>query len=389
VSDGATPNPDANNNDSIHYNDHPIDVPAGGDNAIATIRIQWPTIGSDWDTRLYRDVNGDGKSQNDEPVVGTSQQGTTDFEQISLPDPTGKYVLRVNNFAAAENYTLTVTYEGPPPYQPARQETYTLTCERSGQVLSTQSVLIDRGEVKQITPCPAVTATPTPVPGTTTTTTTTTPGPGQTQTACAATAGFRSVGVRPSGRGARIELAPRAAGGTTVSIFHQSSGRRIIGERLVARFTNRTGDFTWNGRATQRGRRVTDGYYFVRFRLGSDTRRITLRRSGGRFTRVADFYRRASCDLVPSYKLTRPVFGGTANRAIGISYRVARQARVTVTVLRGSRVVKTFPARTVAANRTHRLTLPARRLARGDYRFRLVARAGSQTVTSVLVSRRL
>ena len=62
---------------------------------------------------------------------------------------------------------------------------------------------------------------------------------------------------------------------------------------------------------------------------------------------------------------------------------------MSVTVLRGSRVVKNFGARTAAANRTYRLSLPARRLARGDYKVRLVARAGSETVTSTLVSRRL
>ena len=195
--------------------------------------------------------------------------------------------------------------------------------------------------------------------------------------------------MRRSGRGARIDLVPRAGGAATVSVFQQSSGRRITGERLVARFTNRTSSFTWNGRATQKGRSVTDGYYFVRYRLGTDTRRITLRRSNGRFTRVGDFYRRASCDLVPSYKLTRPVFGGTAVRSLGITYRTTKRARVTITVLRGSRVVKNFGTRTVAANRTTRLSLPARGLARGDYKVRLVARAGSETVTSTLVSRRL
>jgi hypothetical protein len=208
-------------------------------------------------------------------------------------------------------------------------------------------------------------------------------------TTCAAAAGFRSVGIRRSGNGARIELAPRAGGRATVSVFQQSSGRRIIGERLVARFTGRTGAFTWNGRANQRGRTVTDGYYFVRYRLGNDTRRITLRRTNGRFTRVGDFHRRASCDLVPSYKLTRPVFGGTRVRTLGISYRVSKRARVSVSVLRGSRVVKNFGSRTVAANRTQRLTLPARGLPAGDYRIRLTARAGSDSVTSTLVSRRL
>jgi hypothetical protein len=187
----------------------------------------------------------------------------------------------------------------------------------------------------------------------------------------------------------RLDMTRRAGGAATVSVFQQSSGRRITGERLVARFTNRTRAFTWNGRANQKGRRVTDGYYFVRYRIAGDTRRIALRRSNGRFTKVADFYRRATCDLVPSYKLIRPVFGGTRTRALGISYVVAKRARVTVTVLRGSRVVKRFATPTVAANRTHRLSLPARRLARGNYRVRLVARAGAETVTSTLVSRRL
>jgi hypothetical protein len=186
--------------------------------------------------------------------------------------------------------------------------------------------------------------------------------------------------VKPTPKGVRIELAASAP--ATVSIFRQSSGRRITGERLVARFSKRTKAFTFN-------KAVADGYYFVRFTNGKDTRRVTLRRSGGRFKRVGDFYRRASCDLVPSYKLTRPVFGGTVDRNLGISYRTARSAQVTVTVLRGSTIVKRFPLNRVAANRTVRLSLPARGLARGDYKVRLVARAGSETVTSTLVSRRL
>ena len=103
--------------------------------------------------------------------------------------------------------------------------------------------------------------------------------------------------------------------------------------------------------------------------------------AAGSFTPVGDFYRRASCDLVPAYKLSRPVFGGTVERALGISYRTARAATVTVTVLRGSKVVKRFPARRSAANRTVRLSLPAKGLARGDYKVQLVAKSGSETVT--------
>ena len=79
---------------------------------------------------------------------------------------------------------------------------------------------------------------------------------------------------------------------------------------------------------------MADGYYFVRFTQRQGHAPVTLRRSGGRYTRVGDFYRRASCDLVPSYKLSRPVFGGTVDRNLGISYRTARAAQVAVTVLR-------------------------------------------------------
>jgi hypothetical protein len=158
-------------------------------------------------------------------------------------------------------------------------------------------------------------------------------------------------------------------------VFKQPGGRR------VARFSNGTGSFTWNGKG------ATDGYYVVRYQMGSERREMALRRSHGRFTKLADFSRRASCDLVSSYELSRPVFGGA--RALGISYSLAKPARVTVTVLRGSRVVKRFATRSAAANRTYRLRLPARRLERGNYKVRLVARAGAETVTSTLASRRL
>jgi hypothetical protein len=77
------------------------------------------------------------------------------------------------------------------------------------------------------------------------------------------------------------------------------------------------------------------------------------------------------------------------DRNLGVSYRTARAATVTVTVQRGSKGVKRFAAKRAAANRTVRLSLPAKGLARGDYTVTLVARAGSEVVTSKLVSRRL
>jgi hypothetical protein len=79
------------------------------------------------------------------------------------------------------------------------------------------------------------------------------------------------------------------------------------------------------------------------------------------------------------------VFGGTTKRGLGVAFRLLHRARVTVKVLRGKRVVKTFAARTYTANATHRLRLASGRLARGDYRVRLTIGKTSET----LISRRL
>jgi hypothetical protein len=116
---------DANSNDSLNFNDHPITVPATGDNASMRVRVSWPSSTGDWDVKLYEDVNGDGRSQNDEPVVGTSQTRPSNVEEVSVsgtPRLTAgkKYVLRVNNFAAsaADNYDVDITFEAPPPFEP-------------------------------------------------------------------------------------------------------------------------------------------------------------------------------------------------------------------------------------------------------------------------------
>ena len=67
---------------------------------------------------------------------------------------------------------------------------------------------------------------------------------------------------------------------------------------------------------------------------------------------------------------------------------------MTVTVLRGSRVVKRYKTRSYRADRVKRLRFGARllrqdRLRRGDYRVRVRAVRGSRRVTAVLVARRL
>ena len=277
----------------------------------------------------------------------------------------------------------------PEPFQPGQTEAYTLTCERGGRMLDTQQVVVERGEAMALTLGAGCAARSTAPAGTTTD-----KAPSTTPAACVAGGGFATVGVTPAGRGARFAFTRKVRAKAIVSVFQQSAGRTITGERLVARFTNRAASFTWNGRATQRGRRLTDGLYFVRYTIGreaeADVRRVVLERRGGRFVKRADFHRRATCDALPSFKLERPVFGGRTERALAISFRLANPARVTVTVLRGTKVVKRFGPTQRRAGVTQRLRLRAKGLARGDYRVRIsIPVAGGGTLTSTLVGRRL
>ena len=121
----------------------------------------------------------------------------------------------------------------------------------------------------------------------------------------------------------------------------------------------------------------------------TDFRRITLRRVRGRYSKRPDFYGKEGCKTVRSFKLTRPVFGGTTRKPLGIAYRLNTSARVTVTVTRGSKVVKRFAAATRARGKTFRLTLPLKGLRSGDYKVKLSAVAGGKTESSTLTSRKL
>ena len=214
-----------------------------------------------------------------------------------------------------------------------------------------------------------------------------------TRPPCASAAAFEAVRVQPRGRGLSIGFSRRAgaARSARVELFRQSAGRRIIGERRVRDFGSRRGSLRFSGR----GSRLGSGYYFARLRLkaadgSTDTRRIALRRSGGRFFSRPDFYRQASCELVRSMKLSSPVFGGRTGRALGVAFRLTESARVTVEVRRGSRVVKRYPSRMYAAGRFHRLRLGGNaKLRRGDHRVILKAERPGRSSTQELVSRKL
>jgi hypothetical protein len=209
---------------------------------------------------------------------------------------------------------------------------------------------------------------------------------------CSAGAGFKSAAARPKGRGVRFTFKRSVSKPVAVRVYLQTRGRRIIGSRLVARFTKRTGPFAWNGRANVRGQRVIDGYYVARLQVpvgrSSDQRQLGLRRSGGRFRSLPPFVRNPVCAALSGFGLNRPVFGGSNNRGLVVYYRLHRTSRVTITLKRGKRVVKRFRAATQRQG-PYRRGISARRLRVGVYQVVLTATSGGKTTRAKLTARRL
>jgi hypothetical protein len=210
---------------------------------------------------------------------------------------------------------------------------------------------------------------------------------------CASASGFRSVAVRPHGRGLTISAVRRVRPGYGVDVFQQSSGRHVLPQRLVARFTGRrTRSFSWSAVRDRRGRALTDGYYFLRFTVkaagAGDVRRMALRRSGGRFTRVPDFYAKTGCKVLRTAKLSGPAFGGVNARPLGIAFRLTRSGTARIAVRHAGRVVL---SRTIknTGKVTRRVSLPFRGTTPGDYVATITGTAGGRTETIRLTSRRL
>jgi hypothetical protein len=137
-----TPPPDC-------YEDHLITVPSGAgiDNAKATFRIEFSPV-SDYDMKIYR-ADASGNATGD--ALASSGHGATDgevgYEEATILDPAGSYVVRVQNYAGVDPWTGTVTYAGPDPYGAPQQEAYTLTCETpQGVVKAARQVFVARGE---------------------------------------------------------------------------------------------------------------------------------------------------------------------------------------------------------------------------------------------------
>ena len=222
--------------------------------------------------------------------------------------------------------------------------------------------------------------------------------PGVTATAasaCKATASVfkRTPAARGSKRGVRFTLARRTkAQRFRVDVFQASTTRRVLGQRLVARFRNSSKSFTWNGRG-QGGRRLRDGMYIARIAstVGKRTQvqRITLRRSNGRFTTRPSFDRSSSCGVVRRFYATRPAFGGRTGRPLDIRYRLGAPSRVSITVLRGKKVLRRFSPATRRANRTYKQRITALKLPKGELKMIISAKAGNRSSSMTLAARRL
>ena len=135
-----------------------------------------------------------------------------------------------------------------------------LTCEDgAGNVLEERDVYVARAQVVELAMRCGVGGSPTdPLP---------------VEAACTAPNGFRSVNTTRRKQGAAAGLQPHSRGIRSASTSsRRRKGRRIFkGAKRVALFRNRTRSFNWSGRGTK-GKRLSNGVYYVRFRVKDDAR---------------------------------------------------------------------------------------------------------------------
>lgn len=214
---------------------------------------------------------------------------------------------------------------------------------------------------------------------------------------CSVVTLLSDVRVRRDGRGLRITYRRRVAGRVQVDVFQSAAGRRVVGERLVFRSSSTSATrVRWGGeRQRRRARASSGGVFFARIGITAasgrrDIRRIALVRRDGRFRTRPTFQRRGSCrGTLQNFKLERPAFGGTANRALDVSFRLAGDGRVTVDLLRGSQQVRRLSSADRKSGTLHRVRLSSEGLRRAVYRVRVRATVGGRTTTSTLTTQRV
>lgn len=205
-------------------------------------------------------------------------------------------------------------------------------------------------------------------------------------TACGNAAGLRAARATPSGRGARLRFARTGPGTVDIDVFQVSRGRTVTRYTMVGHWVNRSRAVAW------RPRRLSDGFYVVRYRLrGSvpDARRVVLERRGGRFFTRPAIGLRPRCGVVRRFEVNKPVFGGRTGASLRLRLTLNRRARVTVDLLRGSRVVRRVARRSLARNRAEKFVVGASGLRPGRYTVRVTAGAGRDPDLARLSARRL
>jgi hypothetical protein len=123
----------------------------------------------------------------------------------------------------------------------------------------------------------------------------------------------------------------------------------------------------------------------------ADVRRITLRRSDGRFRTAPAFHTRNECGILRSFKLGRAVFGGRNRAPLSISYRLNSGAdSVSIAVLDGKKVVRRFSDQPRTPGHTVYVKVPASITRAGrDLKARITVRRANAVVRTTLTSRRL
>ncbi|MEA2294991.1 MAG: hypothetical protein QOE86_2630, partial [Solirubrobacteraceae bacterium] len=87
------------------YDDHPFTIKPSEGDASVTIDVTWADSTNDWDLYVYRLDNGT------ETEVGSSANGSTTEEKVTIPDPkAGDYVIRVVNFTATGSFDSKVAF---------------------------------------------------------------------------------------------------------------------------------------------------------------------------------------------------------------------------------------------------------------------------------------
>ncbi len=117
--------------------------PPEADNAVMTIDVRWRDVDDDWDLYLAK-----GNS-----LIAVSGNGDTRGERIVMRDPAPgtNYRLLMLNYdqtdPPSEDWTATVSFQGPVQAQAGIKERWTLSCyQPNGKLHSAEQVEVDRGE---------------------------------------------------------------------------------------------------------------------------------------------------------------------------------------------------------------------------------------------------